>query len=332
MDFKKLILLVAGAAIFASAIYKQNVNVNVPAEIALQFVQWTKTHNVEFKCPAEMFYRLTVFAQNHKTVTEHNASNDTFTMALNKFAAMTNEEFTTKMNGFAFSDRPRSYLEASQESLTQSPATIDWRTKGAVTAVKDQGQCGSCWAFSAIAAIEGYWFQTKGTLVSLSEQQLVDCSAAQGNHGCNGGLMDNAFKYVIANKGIDSEVNYPYTAKDGKCKTATAAATIGGYTDLGHNDNALQAGNAGRVVSVAVDARNWQFYSGGIFNHMKCAAQLDHGVTLVGYDDNAGFWTIKNSWGTGWGEKGYIRLEKGNKTGPNGTCGIYKAASFPKGA
>jgi C1A family cysteine protease len=254
MDLKKLILIIAGTALMAGAIYKMNGTLNIPADAAMQFVKWTQTHNKTYKCPAEQFYRLSVFANNLKKITDHNATNDTFTMALNQFADMTAEEFKTKMNGYTFTEQPRNYLETS---LQQAPAAVDWRDKGAVTPIKNQGQCGSCWAFSAVAALEGYWFQAKGALLSLSEQQLVDCSTSFGNHGCNGGLMDYAFKYVAAN-GLQTETNYPYTAQDGKCKgTGTPAINIKSFTDVAHSDSAVQSASAGQVVSVAVDAQSW---------------------------------------------------------------------------
>lgn len=330
MNFTKLVVLIAGAALMAGSIYKMNGTFEVPADVAVAFENWAATHGKAYKCPAEKFYRLSVFFKNFKMINEHNNSNSTFTMALNHFADMTQEEFKTKMLGYRFTDRPRNY---AAPTLTQPPASVDWRTKGAVTGVKNQGQCGSCWAFSAVGALEGYWFQTKGVLLSFSEQQLVDCSTAQGNHGCNGGLMDYAFNYVKAN-GLQTEANYPYTAQDGRCKgTGTPAVTISGYTDIGHSDAALQAASAQYVVSVAVDAQNWSFYSRGIYSHLKCGTQLDHGVTLVGYGsaNNEDFWIIKNSWGQSWGENGYIRLERGAKSGAQGCCGIYKAASKPNG-
>lgn len=143
--------------------------------------------------------------------------------------------------------------------------------------------------------------------------------------------MDYAFTYMKAN-GIQTETSYPYTAQDGRCKASgTPAATVSGFTDVGHSDAALAAASAARVVSVAVDAQNWSFYSRGIYSHMKCGTQLDHGVTLVGYGSASGddFWIIKNSWGAQWGENGYIRLERSSKAGSSGCCGIFKAASFP---
>jgi len=208
---------------------------------------------------------------------------------------------------------------------------IDWTSHSppVVTPIKDQAQCGSCWAFSATGSMESAWALSGKKLVSLSEQQLVDCSTAQGDQGCNGGLMDNAFTYVIAQKGICSEDAYPYTATDGQCKdtTCTSVASITAFTDVAQGDeDALYKALVNQPVSVAVDASSWQSYSGGIMSDCTFQ-QLDHGVLLVGADtdETAGdFWRVKNSWGTGWGEDGFIRVTKGT-----GQCGIANAASTP---
>merc|ERR1712035_215593 len=174
----------------------------------------------------------------------------------------------------------------------QAPASVDWRQSGYVTPVKDQKQCGSCWAFSAVGALEGQNFRKTGQLVSLSEQNLVDCS--KDNSGCNGGLMDYAFEYVKSNGGIDTESSYPYTARDGVCKY-----------------NAANKGD-----------------SSGVYNEPRCSSRsLDHGVLAVGYGSDASgdYWIVKNSWGKAWGESGYIRMSR-NKSNQ---CGVATEASYP---
>jgi cathepsin L len=305
MNFTKVALIIAGAVLMATSVYKMNGSLTVPVHVATSFVTWSERYNKTYKCPAERLYRLAVFYNNYKEIAAHNSSNSSFTRELNMFADMTREEFASKMLGYRFSDKPRNVQVSN--TVGQQPSSVDWRTKGAVTPVKDQGQCGSCWAFSAIAATEGMWFQAKGTLVSLSEQQLVDCSSAYGNHGCNGGLMDYAFKY-IKQSGIQSETAYPYTARDGRCKgTGTAAAHVSGYTDIAHSEAALATASVARVVSVAVDANNWSSYRSGVFTVNQCGSSLDHGVTLVGYTNGSGnnvnnYWIVKNSWSTSWGE------------------------------
>lgn len=217
------------------------------------------------------------------------------------------------------------FYGADEASL---PAAVDWVSKGAVTAVKDQGQCGSCWSFSATGALEGANFIKSGSLVSLSEQQLVDCDKVSA--GCGGGLMDNAFKYVQVH-GLAAEADYAYKAVAGTCSptgVALAPAQVRGLVDLPVGDEAALANAvAAQPVSVAIqaDQLSFQFYKSGVLTG-ECGHQLDHGVLLVGYGVDGGvpYWKIKNSWGAKWGEGGYIRIQKGV-----GKCGVADAASFP---
>ena len=211
---------------------------------------------------------------------------------------------------------PESY-EIEVDQVDAFRVDADWTEKGAVTPVKDQGQCGSCWAFSTTGSLEGLSKTEWDNLQSFSESQLVDCSSSYGNQGCNGGLMTNSFKF-IKDHGIVLESAYPYKAVQGACKMAGGDFKISGYVEITNcNDqaNALMKG----VISVAVDATNWSRYASGVFN--SCGTRLNHGVTLVGMSDQ--FWRIKNSWGTTWGEKGFIRLARGN------TCGVCSMSSYP---
>jgi len=196
---------------------------------------------------------------------------------------------------------------------------IDWNN-GTVTPVKNQGQCGSCWAFSAVAATESALIisKTADTNINLAEQQLVDCSGAYGNYGCNGGWMDSAFQYII-DHGISETAKYPYTARDQTCQIDSGSWKLSGFVDTPGCDNLLNALSS-RPVSVAVDASNWSLYSSGIFNN--CANNVNHGVLLTGATDT--YWNIKNSWGSGWGKLGgFIRLARGN------TCAICSYPSYP---
>ncbi|KAM3200112.1 hypothetical protein P3L10_032473 [Capsicum annuum] len=195
---------------------------------------------------------------------------------------------------------------------------MDWRKKGVVTGIKDQGQCGCCWAFSVVAATEGINKIKTGKLISLSEQELVDCDTSS-NMGCEGGLMDDAFKFIIKNHGLTTESNYPYEETDGTCKT-------------GKESNHAAKITTNQPVSVAIDANasDFQFYSSGVFTG-ECGTELDHGVTAVGYgetSDGMEYWLVKNSWGTGWGENGYIRMQR-NIDAEEELCGIAMQASYP---
>jgi C1A family cysteine protease len=280
--------------------------------------------------------RFRVFKENAARIASHNNAGHSWTMALNQFADLTADEFSAKyIGGFRNAPTHKSY-ELSHLRNLDLPASVDWTTKGAVTPVKNQGQCGSCWAFSTTGSVEGIWFITTGTLVSLSEQQLVDCSGSYGNQGCNGGLMDNAFQYIIANGGICSEASYPYQGQDGTCQSSscTSVAKITGYQDVPQDsDQALMSAIAQQPVSVAVEAdqTSFQFYSGGVMTG-TCGTNLDHGVLAVGYGSDSGsdFYKVKNSWGASWGMNGYILLGRGSSfNGGQGQCGILMQPSYP---
>jgi cathepsin L len=307
-------------------------------EAAFEFGKFVEKFNKEYASETETMYRLSVFAQNLQVIKEHNAKGETYTLGVTKFADLTPEEFKAMFHGFRRSDRVRddTAFRKMRSMVEQDvPASVDWRTKNAVTPVKNQAQCGSCWSFSATGSIEGAWAIAKGQLVSLSEQQLMDCSGSFGNFGCNGGLMDNAFKYVEKN-GLCSEDSYPYQAQDGTCHSSncTKVATISSYHDITANDNAgLKVAVAQQPVSVAVEAdqSSWQLYTGGVISK-NCGTSLDHGVLAVGYgtDSSTGqeYWIVKNSWGADWGEQGYIRILRTDAQGP-GLCGIATDASYP---
>jgi len=232
---------------------------------------------------------------------------------------LTTTEFKHYYLGLLDVERPHNQ-HMLDETEVDAPANVDWRTSGKVSAIKDQGQCGSCWAFSTTGSLESAAAIFGTGLGDYSEQQLVDCSSSYGNMGCNGGLMDYAFEYVIA-KGITAESKYPYRAVDQTCKTQGGSFKISKYTDVASgNCNSLKTAVAQQPVAIGVDAEEWQFYSGGVFNN--CGTQLDHGVLAVGYQGSS-YWIVKNSWGESWGEDGYIRLSSGN------TCGICNTASYP---
>eukprot|EP01016_Furgasonia_blochmanni_P026317 TRINITY_DN27_c0_g1_i1.p1 TRINITY_DN27_c0_g1~~TRINITY_DN27_c0_g1_i1.p1 ORF type:complete len:421 (-),score=148.91 TRINITY_DN27_c0_g1_i1:54-1316(-) len=297
------------------------------------FTHWTQKNGRLYGSVEEKNYRLLVFRQNVLKIKEHNKQGKSYSLAVNQFADLTAEEFKAKY--LTLKAPSQRTLNVTYLDTTNAPDSVDWREQGIVGKVKDQGQCGSCWAFSAIASIEGLYAQKNGHIQTFSEQQLVDCSRPQGNLGCNGGLMDSAFKYVKQH-GLQTEDQYPYTARDGKChdSSATSTFTINGFRDVPTNDNdQLAAAVAQGVVSVAIEAdtQEFQFYSSGVLDSAQCGTQLDHGVVVVGFgttDNGIDYWVVRNSWGANWGDNGYVKILRQKGKGA-GICGIAKMASYP---
>ncbi|GAA0160487.1 cysteine protease [Lithospermum erythrorhizon] len=300
--------------------------------------QWMAQHGRSYKDDVEKAKRYNVFKNNVEYIDSvNNAGVRTYKLSVNKFADLTNEDFRSTRNGFKQAPFPRSCKATFMyENVSAIPTSMDWRSKGAVTPIKDQGQCGCCWAFSTVAATEGINQLTTGKLVSLSEQELVDCDTGGEDQGCGGGLMDYGFNFIVKNHGLTTESNYPYQGVDATCNTKKAsndAVTISGCEDVPVNsESGLLKAVAGQPVSVAIDAsgQDFQFYSSGVFTG-SCGTELDHGVTAVGYgtaDDGTKYWLVKNSWGATWGEKGYIRMQR-DVTAKEGICGIAMYASYP---
>ncbi|KAJ7356030.1 hypothetical protein OS493_027427 [Desmophyllum pertusum] len=272
---------------------------------------------------------------NHLKISEHNAQDHSHVLAMNQFGDLTHDEYRTHYlaaRGHFSMQEKRSY--SSKLDTRGLPDTVDWREKGYVTPVKDQGKaCSSSWAFSTTGALEGQHFKKTGKLVSLSEQNLIDCSRAYDNHGCQGGLMDNAFSYIKDNGGIDTEASYPYEGSNNRCrfKKSNVGATDTGFVHIGGSEEDLKVALAKEgPISVTIDASNpsFQFYKSGIYYEPSCSSEnLDHGVLAVGYgaDQNQGYWLVKNSWGTGWGDSGYIKMARDK----NNQCGIASYASYP---
>uniref|UniRef100_A0A667X6J6 Cathepsin S, ortholog 1 n=1 Tax=Myripristis murdjan TaxID=586833 RepID=A0A667X6J6_9TELE len=286
-----------------------------------QWEEWKVKYQKVYNNQSESLYRREVWEKNLQLVLRHNqeasAGRHTFTMGLNHLADMV-----------YFS--PASFSDAS------IPSSVDWRQKGMVSPVQNQGFCGSCWAFSAVGALEGQMKKKTGSLVPLSPQNLVDCSTNDGNHGCRGGYISKAFTYIIRNGGIDSAHFYPYEYRQGKCRYSSKgkAGYCSGFKVLPRGDEKTLQQAVGTVgpVAAAINAMlpSFHHYRGGeVDDEVSCNPRLiNHAVLIVGYGTDRGedFWLVKNSWGTAWGEAGYLRLAR-NK---NNLCGIANFAIYPK--
>lgn len=305
--------------------------------------EFKMSHNKRYESEDEEYRRFQIFVENHRHIEEHNREHaqgrHSYKTSMNEYGDMEHREFVETMNGFKrnYGDslaKPHGSTFLTPHNV-HLPDNVDWRKHGYVTPVKNQGHCGSCWSFSATGALEGQHKRKNGTLISLSEQNLVDCSGSFGNMGCNGGLMDQAFQYVKTNDGIDTETSYPYEAKQERCRflRADVGADDSGFQDIPQGDEQKLKEAVGTVgpVSVAIDAshRSFQFYDSGIYYEPMCSqTQLDHGVLVVGYginEDDIDYWLVKNSWGTTWGEEGYIKMARNR----DNMCGIATSASFP---
>ena len=305
-------------------------------EVMGLYEAWLVKHGKVYNALGEKEKRFEIFKDNLMFIDRHNAENRSYKLGLNRFADLTNEEYRGMYLGLKKSGlrkhRSDRYVPRVGDKL---PESVDWRKEGAVSDVKDQGSCGSCWAFSTISAVEGINKIVTGDLISLSEQELVDCDTSY-NQGCNGGLMDYAFQFIINNGGIDSEEDYPYKANDGRCDTYRKNAkvvTIDDFEDVPvNNEKALQKAVANQPISVAIEGggREFQLYDSGVFTG-RCGTALDHGVTAVGYgtDNGVDYWIVRNSWGASWGEAGYIRMERNLVGKATGKCGIAMEASYP---
>ena len=300
-----------------------------------EFNSFRERFNKNYLSKDELNTRFSVFRNNLIDILIHNADvSQNFTLGVNQFTDLTPQEFKEQ---YVSGLKPVGSYGCKTFSSTASdaPSSIDWRSKGVVTSVKDQGQCGSCWSFSATGAIEGAWAISKGQLVDLSEQELVDCATgfAYSSHGCQGGIMEGGFKFVIQN-GQCSLSSYPYTAKDEKCKSCTALAHISSCSDVKPNDQVSLKGAVSQqpvAVAISADSRIFQSYSSGVITSSACYTSLNHGVLVVGYgtENDVDYWLVKNSWGPSWGSAGYVKIQKSSSTNDPGVCGISMQPSFP---
>jgi C1A family cysteine protease len=349
-----------------------------------KFEQWVKDFRVTIndnKHKEHLFFNWVV---NDKVIDETNARNLTYSLGHNNFSGMDSNEFSEYMGFQDNANTLGSHINISklkerlaevkclkscvdeydsasklstiscvkdciQEnvglSMNNLPESVDWVKAGAVTPVKNQGQCGSCWSFSTTGALEGAYFNTYGTLPSFSEQQLVDCDNRKNggkDMGCNGGLMDNAFAWIEKNGGLCSEADYPYTSGDtktaGTCQTTCDVvdnSVVTTFTDVHpSNDVDMMTALSKQTVSIAIEAdqQAFQLYKSGVFTG-TCGTNLDHGVLTVGYGtlDGQDYYKVKNSWGATWGDDGYILLGRGDEFNKGqGQCGMLLQASYPE--
>ncbi|KAM0950238.1 putative fruit bromelain [Dioscorea sansibarensis] len=326
-------------ALSSSMVASSRILKSTDISMAERHEQWMVEYGRAYKNAEEKHLRSEIFKLNVKFIESFNREEShKFKLGINQFTDLTNKEFRAMYTGFKPSPtgNNRSKTKFKYANFTDVPESVDWRDNGAVTPIKDQGACGSCWAFSAVASMEGVTKLSTGKLISLSEQELVDCDIHGNDTGCQGGYMDNAFEFIIQNGGLTTEENYPYNATDGVCNTEKEAshdASIKGYEDVPANseDDLLKA-VANQPVSVAIDASGlFQFYQSGVLSYIGCGTDLDHGVAAVGYgttSDGTKYWIVKNSWGESWGEEGYVRMER-DVIVEGGTCGIAMLASYP---
>jgi C1A family cysteine protease len=293
-----------------------------------QFIRYVAEYGKSYGTKAEFEFRAAEFKKKLAAIEEHNSQNGTHTVGLNQFADLTAKEMK-KMLGYR---QELKQTNAAPVLLDESnlQASVNWVTAGAVTPVKNQGMCGSCWAFSTTGAVEGAEFVATGKLVSLSEQQLVDCSKSFGNYGCNGGLMDFGFQYAQKNP-LETEGDYPYKATEGTCAyvQSKGVGKVAGFQDVTPGSvSQLQAALNKGPVSVAIEADqlSFQMYTSGVITS-GCGTNLDHGVLAVGYGTENGvdYFLVKNSWGASWGDKGFVKIAASSKN----VCGILSAASYP---
>jgi hypothetical protein len=317
---------------------------------AQKFIEWVNEFNVEIHDNKHFGHIFTNWLNNDNFIEVTNYKNLSYTVGHNSFSGYNLEEFASIMG---FRNKDNTYLRGLEnvvapldDDLSALPKAVDWRGSG-VTPVKDQGQCGSCWSFSTTGALESAYYNKFGKLISFSEQQLVDCdnikNGGRGDRGCNGGLMDNAFTFIGKYGGLCTEDAYPYvsgvTMTEGTCQKSCqliSGSKIASFVDVKpDSDDAMMSALVKQTVSVAIeaDSMDFQLYKSGVFTG-KCGTNLDHGVLLVGY--NADSYILKNSWGTSWGDKGYIYLGKGADpatgkpyNGGHGQCGVLMEASYP---
>jgi len=331
-----MLLLLLLPVLTSSLSLHLNISVREPSKAGVlldkSWELWKVRHGVRYGSSAEERYRREVFNNNKREIEKHNKlyreGKESYFQGTNHLSDLTQQEFLNRLGNFRTSENNTEVEVMSFDAAVDIPAKVDWRDEGAVLPIKNQGHCGSCWAFAAVATLEGAHKISSGELTDLSEQQLVDCSYRYGNQGCEGGWPLKALQYVRDNQGLDTEESYPYMTKMGYChynrKYIGSLIKQIYRTQTGSEDSLAMCLAMYGPVAVAVDATDMMSYSGGIYNNIRCNPHnLNHAVTVIGYTPDS--WIIKNSWSTHWGEQGYMRLarNKGNM------CGVAMDGVFP---
>jgi hypothetical protein len=331
-----------------------SVSENLPSKTE-KFKNWLENFNIDVQDNNHFGHIFTNWLNNDKFIENTNSQNLSYVVGHNAFSGYNSEEFGVLMgfkknNNYKLRINEEEIHNENNYILDELPKSVDWRNT-CVTPVKDQGQCGSCWSFSTTGALECAFFNKYDKLISFSEQQLVDCdnfkNGGRGDHGCNGGLMDNAFKFINKYGGLCIEDEYPYssgnTKTEGTCQKTcqlVSGSKIVSYVDIiPDSDETMMSALTKQTVSIAInaDSLDFQMYKSGVFVG-KCSADLDHGVLAVGFGTENGldYYIVKNSWGVSWGDSGYIYLGRGNDpvsgtpyNDGHGQCGILMEASYP---
>merc|ERR1711934_27945 len=298
---------------------------------SFSYLNYLATFNKNYENQEEFAMRVNRYVEVDAFIQEHNETNASYSVGHNQFSDWTAAEYKSIL-GYK-RDELRTPKTPKQFDTSRNASSVNWVDAGAVTPVKNQGQCGSRWSFSTTGALEGAYEIASGNLVSLSEQQFVDCDKVDS--GCSGGLMDNGFNFAKSNA-LCTEESYPYKAKGGTCAAASctvglAKGTVTGYKDVSaDSESAMMSAVSQQPVSIAIEADKsvFQLYKSGVLQSTR-GSSLDHGVLLVGYgtEDGTDYWKVKNSWGASWGDAGYVKLLRGK--GGSGECGLLKQASYP---
>jgi len=310
-----------------------SVGVVLGGDVESMFVDFVKTYDKQY-ATEEFFARFNIFKTNLDKIEAHNKKQLSWTLGITQFADLTAEEFASLYLGKVKSEgkregTPRVFTPASAQ-VGADPA-FDWRTKGAISPVRNQGQCGSCYAMTVVSAIEAACYIVTHNLTQLSTQALMDCSSSCGNQGCNGGFLDNSFQWLVKNP-LPAESCYPYQAASGTCKKTCPPikwCKVTGFKDIKAGDEEAMLNATSKqplALAIEADQSSFQFYNSGVIDDASCGKSLDHTLLLIGYGTESGkqYWTLQNTWGTSWGEKGYLRLAR-NKD----MCGIADLVSYP---